>query len=355
MKKDLRYASSEYQANPAVEIENIKFVEMDGRTYLMPSHLQIEVVGGKGMCNAHCAMCTIDKWERPATIMEEDHFRSIIDSIAPFNEHIEYVTLHGNGEPLLDRHIASKVRYAKQKGFKGVGFASNCSALTNRRAEELIDAGLDTIICSIDGINKETHEAIRPGTDYEDVVRNVKYFIEARNRLGKTKVLVRFIRQDLNQHEFPEYKAYWEEFLNPSFGDQVLVFNIHNWGSQLEVGNEINENFGHVHEEVSICMDLYHRLLIFPNGDLAFCDADYNGFYDMGNVLTEHFLKLYNCDKLNFYRERMESGGIKDLPYCKQCTIPISRANKTAPTGSLDKAPPVSGEAKTMWKLKETT
>jgi radical SAM protein with 4Fe4S-binding SPASM domain len=329
-------------------IENIKYVEMDGKRYLMPSHLQIEVVGGKGMCNAHCAMCTIDKWERPPTIMSDAVFQGIMDGIAPFNEHIEYVTLHGNGEPLLDKAMAGKVRYAKQKGFKGVGFATNCSALTKKRADELIAAGLDTIICSIDGMKKETHEAIRPGTKFESVVRNVKYLIQARNRSGKTKILVRFIRQELNQHEFPEYKAYWDKYLNPEFGDEVLVFNIHNWGSQLEVGNQINESFGHVHEEIPICADLYHRLLVFPNGDLAFCDADYNGFYDLGNVQKEHFLKLYNGERLNFYRQKMESGKIRELPYCKSCTIPISRANKAAPAGSDEKAPPVSNASKVI-------
>lgn len=329
-------------------IENVKYVEMDGQTYLMPSHLQIEVVGGKGMCNAHCAMCTIDKWERPPTIMTNAVFQSIVDGVAPFNEHIEYVTLHGNGEPLLDKEMASKVKYAKQKGFRGVGFATNCSALTKKRADELLAAGLDTIICSIDGMKKETHEAIRPGTKYEAIVRNVKYLIQARNRSGKTKILVRFIRQELNQHEFPAYKAYWEQVLNPEFGDEVLVFNIHNWGSQLEVGNQINENFGHVHEEIPICADLYHRLLVFPNGDLAFCDADYNGFYDLGNVQKEHFLKLYNGERLNFYRQKMESGKIRELPYCKSCTIPISRANKTEVAGSAEKASPVSNNYKTI-------
>src|SRR3990172_6149100 len=109
--------------------------------------------------------------------MKDEVFRSIMDGVEPFKEHIEYVALHGNGEPLLDRDMAGKVKYAKQRGFKGVGFASNCSALTKKRADELIEAGLDTIICSIDGIKKETHEAIRPGTNYEAVVNNVKYFI----------------------------------------------------------------------------------------------------------------------------------------------------------------------------------
>lgn len=301
---------------------------MNGKTYLMPSHIQLEVVGGKGMCNAHCAMCTKDKWLRPPLIMSEELFELIIDQLEPFKEHIDFLTLHGNGEPLLDKKMAKKVKYAKQKGINGVGFATNCSFLTEKVAAELIEAGLNTIICSIDGIRKETHEAIRPGTVFETVVENVKRFLELRNRLGKTKVFIRLIRQELNKNEFPEFEKYWKSLLNPAFGDDVLVFNIHNWGSQFDVDNKINEEFGNPNPIVTICTDLYQRLLVFPDGDLGFCDADFNGFYNMGNLRKEHFLTLYNGEKLRFYRESMERGEIGELPFCKDCTIPISRANK---------------------------
>ena len=62
----------------------------------------------------------------------------------------------------------------------------------------------------------------------------------------------------------------------------------------------------------------------------------------------EHFLKLYNGERLNFYRQKMESGKIGELPYCKSCTIPISRANKAAPAGSDEKAPPASNASKVI-------
>jgi MoaA/NifB/PqqE/SkfB family radical SAM enzyme len=151
-----------------------------------------------------------------------------------YKDKIGYITLHGLGEPLLDRGLPEKVKIAKDMGFKGTGFASNCTHLTENISLELLDAGLDSIICSIDGINKETHEAIRVGTDFDQIVSNVQRFIGLRNKFGKTRVLVRFIRQEKNRHEFDAFKAYWKAKLDSELGDDVLVFDVHNWGEKLD-------------------------------------------------------------------------------------------------------------------------
>ena len=44
---------------------NINTVFYKGKKYIMPSHIQIETVGGKLMCNARCDMCTINDWQKP--------------------------------------------------------------------------------------------------------------------------------------------------------------------------------------------------------------------------------------------------------------------------------------------------
>ncbi|RLC11887.1 MAG: hypothetical protein DRI57_18355 [Deltaproteobacteria bacterium] len=85
---------------------------------------------------------------------------------------------------------------------------------------------MDSIICSIDGIHKETHEAIRGGTDFDQIVANVHRFIELRNKFGKTRVLVRFIRQEKNRSESDAFKAYWKEKLDSELGDDTKVQNL---------------------------------------------------------------------------------------------------------------------------------
>lgn len=95
------------------------------------------------------------------------------------------------GEPLLDKCLDNKVRIAKSLGFRGVGFATNCTELSENVAMRLVYAGLDTIICSIDDVNRDTYESIRIGTNFDKIVSNVKNFIKIRNLCGKTSIIPR--------------------------------------------------------------------------------------------------------------------------------------------------------------------
>ena len=306
-------------------------VTKDGRRFIMPRHIQIETVGGTGMCTARCEMCTIDDWQKPPRIMKNEELFKLVDDLTPFREHIQYVTLHCNGEPLMDKHLHEKVAYLKQKAFIGTGFATNCTLLTEKRSRELLAAGLDTIICSIDGIKKETHETIRKRTNFDKIVANVNRFIELRNAMADrgekaTRVMVRFIMQDLNQQEYPAYKQYWEARLRLELNDQVVFFPIHNWGGQTDNWKKNLERYSG--GEVFQCEDMYERLIVFSDGDVSHCDADYNGFFQHGNVFESHFLDIYNGEIFNRYRSKMEAGRLCDLEHCVGCSIPLARAEK---------------------------
>ena len=60
----------------------------------------------------------------------------------------------------------------------------------------LLDAGLETLICSLDGVKAETHESIRIGAVFEEVVSNITRFLKLRaERNGRTRVVIRFTAQ----------------------------------------------------------------------------------------------------------------------------------------------------------------
>lgn len=194
---------------------------------IYPSHLQIETVAG--FCPSRCIMCTIGDSPRHA-IMSLDTFRAILEGFHPYRDHLQFTTLHGLGEPLLDKGIIEKVRLAKEMGFPSVGFATVAMNLDGRLTAGLLAAGLDTIIFSLDGLDKATHEGIRIGTDFDRINNNIDHFIDRRNASGTTKIIVRMIRQDSNRHQWDDYRAFWSARLDERFGDQVSGFDVHNWG-----------------------------------------------------------------------------------------------------------------------------
>ena len=309
-----------------------KTVEHNGREYIMPNHIQIETVGGKGMCNARCDMCTINDWQKPPRIMKNPEFEKFVDDLIPFKEHFDYITLHCNGEPLMDKHLHEKVRYLKDNGFRGTGFATNGSMLTEKRSIELIEAGLDTIIVSLDGITKETHEKIRKGLNYEKIVKNVLSFIDFRNKYALnnekvTRIIIRFIMQPLNKHEWDDYQVFWKKNINKNLNDEILYFPIHNWGGQLDAKERMRQTYGDG-RKIFYCEDMHERMIIFSDGNVSHCDADYNGFYPHGNVFKNHFLDIYNNSIFNKYRKYMSEGKILELTHCTTCTIPLGREDK---------------------------
>ncbi len=101
-------------------------------------------------CNELCQQC-------PRTLLSReddrdlsfDKFRYIVDQFPV----LERVVLHGLGEPLLNKDLPLMVRYLKERGTY-VLFNSNGIALTARRGQALIDAGLDEYRLSMDGATR---------------------------------------------------------------------------------------------------------------------------------------------------------------------------------------------------------
>ncbi len=290
---------------------------------IIPSHLQIETING--VCTSRCVMCSISSWTRKPRTMTTEQFEIILDKFKPYRDSIEFLTIHGCGEPLLDPTLAEKIKTAKELGFRGTGFATNCSELNQDMARKLLDSDLDTIICSIDGINKATHESIRVGTDFNGVVSNVRNFIRMRNKYGRTRVMIRFIRQQINRHEWLDFHELWTGRIAPSYGDEVVKFDVHNWGNKPIPYEDLRLEQG---PKPEVCQDVFERMLIYSDGSVGLCCADDNGFYDMGNVLREDPIEIYQNDIFTYYRQMMRKGRLLSLKHCATCSIPRSRALK---------------------------
>jgi len=296
---------------------------------LIPDHLQIETINGR--CSSNCTMCTINQWKRKPVIMSFDTFKKILLKFDLFKKYMSYLTLQGCGEPLLDNNIHKKVALASKLGFNGIGFASNCTELNEEISTKLLEAGLNTIIFSIDGIKKETHESIRIGTDFDTVVANSKRFIKLRDEMDyKTKIMPRFIIQETNKAEYPLFKETWSKLLNTEKGDQILKFDVHNWAASVKDYENKDIN---VDKELGgyKCMWVFERIFINSLGNVvlpcidAHCDED-DGEFNYGNALIEDPIAIYNSEMMDNYRRKMMDGKILDLDYCCTCTIPRSRA-----------------------------
>lgn len=129
-----------------------------------------------------------------------ENFRSIVDQFPV----LDRVVLHGLGEPLLNKDLPRMISYLKERGTY-VLFNSNGIALTAKRGQALIDAGLDEYRLSMDGATRETYATVRGVDAFDKIWRNIKAFIllQQEQDASKPAVSLWFTAMRENVHELP--------------------------------------------------------------------------------------------------------------------------------------------------------
>lgn len=104
-------------------------------------------------------------------------------SLLPYLREVETVILEGWGESLLHPNLLECIQLVKREGPE-VGFVTSGKGLTQKRASELILAGLDFVGFSIAGTTAETHEAIRVNSHLSEILDAIQFIKEESLRQG---------------------------------------------------------------------------------------------------------------------------------------------------------------------------
>lgn len=286
---------------------------------LIPSRVVVETVFG---CNARCPMCLIDHpTDRAKGLMPMDKFEALVDSLTPYREQISMFDLFGLGEPLLDRFLAKRVALLKSRGFKGVAVSTNAHLLTLEWRTQLFDAGVDTILISIDGVSKTVHEAARPRTNFDRVVANVEAAIRERDAANhETRFVIRFIQQNHNAQEWDAYRTFWKARIAKNRNDVVLRYHMHDWSGQA---SDEGDFIDHDDPLAALpCHHLFEKMVILANGKVALCFEDLlDGKYGFENVFEADPIELFNAKPLNKLRKLHLAGKKSQHKLCGRCSV----------------------------------
>ncbi|WP_320172246.1 radical SAM/SPASM family putative metalloenzyme maturase [Maridesulfovibrio sp.] len=118
-----------------------------------PARMQVEVTT---RCNMNCSMCV--KYAPDSLIREADLEFELFKKLGPGLKHCEMLVLNGIGEPLLHPQLTDMAAFARshmpEKG--RIGFQTNALLLTERSADDLVEAGVDTFCVSVDSLDSES-------------------------------------------------------------------------------------------------------------------------------------------------------------------------------------------------------
>lgn len=127
-------------------------------------------------CNSKCITCSY--WERQHTgeLTLQEIQAALADLRAVGTEEVMFT----GGEPTLNKDLPQMIATARDLGFSVIGITTNSLSLNDRRIELLLEAGLNEVVLSLEGLT--FHDEIRGvGGNTEKVVRNLHLLREHRD------------------------------------------------------------------------------------------------------------------------------------------------------------------------------
>lgn len=281
------------------------------RNYIVedfPIHLDLETIT---TCNLKCFMC-FQSFDPPKRMkMESELFKKVIDEGVKTG--LCSIKTQYRGEPLLDKRMADMVRYAKDKGIIEVMFNTNATLLSEETARALIEAGLDKLICSVDGYTKEVYESVRIGANFENVLNNIKSLQSLKKSMGSKKPIVRVQMVDTprNHHQIDGYIKFWGEI-----AEQVAVEDMLDWEAKEE-NDTVLKSFA--------CAQLWQRLIVTADGDVLPCCRAMRGGNEkleiLGNAYTESLEDIWKGNKMARLRTLHQGGRSHGIKMCRLCGL----------------------------------
>ena len=276
-------------------------------TLLVPDVIRIEP---SSACNIRCVHCPTGQGYYKGNIMSEDTFNIIMDNLKDNVPRV--VVMYHGGEPLLCKNIWDWVARLKHLGVKKVKTVTNGTLMDIESVKRIITCGLDEIEISLDGESKEENEAIRQGSNTDQVIENVARLVDIKYGLGSdtpdiyiTNTQFSVLRQLVPG--IPEYlKEAFSVAVNYKIAQAITWPGLHGGGFQPTT-SIVDGNCPHLNETMTIR----------ANGDVVACCYDITSGYVLGNVISESLENIRNGKRCKRVYDGLKN--VKPVKICKGC------------------------------------
>lgn len=289
-----------------------------------PLHVDIELAS---ICNLKCPMCyTITeefKSKVNTKLMDFELYKRIVDQCAEGGAYSIRLSLRG--ESFLHPKIIECVKYAKDKGIKEVSTLTNGVRLDESKFKEIMEAGIDWITISFDGLG-ETYEKIRRPAKFDRAVEKIRNYKKIKEDAQRVKPVIKV------QTIFPAIaenpKAYYDVFspITDMVSSNPLIDYLQKDG---DVQIEYVDNFS--------CPQLYQRLVIGADGLVMLCANDEENQHVIGNANFQLVKDIWKGEPMRRAREAHKIHlGVQQYSACKKCYLPRKTTATAVQVGSRE-------------------
>jgi MoaA/NifB/PqqE/SkfB family radical SAM enzyme len=303
-------------------------------------------------CNFRCDFCPIQVSTRKPELMDYELFRAGVDQVVE-DRIAGTAGFHVLGEPLLYPRVQEAVHHAQGRGLRTV-LTTNGSLLTREMLRGLIEAGLGTLVISLQMLDAQSHQCREARLSYEE------YYARAIEAVGQvcqagqdTEVQIvamstwsrrlfdvdRPMRIGAGGHAWAERLASLFHDLYRAAGKRAPVTEVQravlrlnryrpwtlrfdervsasilpfmDWGNAFTSRKVYPARFGY-------CSYALSNIGVLSNGEVTICCGDYDGRTSLGNLRREPLTSLLTSEPARAIRNGLDRMRLVH-PQCQRC------------------------------------
>lgn len=274
------------------------------------------------VCNLRCPMCyTISpefKEKVNTKLMDFELFKRVIDEIAG---KVPAIRLSLRGEATLHKKFIQCIAYAKTRGIKEVSTLTHGGKLRGPFLRDVIEAGIDWITISVDGVGA-TYERIRKPITFAQILGNIKDIKRYKDERGLRKPVIKV------QGVWPAIRD------NPNLYYETLAPYV-----DLVAFNPLIDYLGNdkniAYLEEFTCPQQYQRLVIGADGLVMKCSNDEQNQEIVGDLNKQTVHEVWHGEPMNKVRElHKRKQGFRESAVCRRCYLPRHTKEEVAMVGN---------------------
>jgi len=283
------------------------------------------VIEPASKCNLRCTFCDAhsgraEEFRKHAGLMSIDTFNVIANKIEEYvlkyNQKIEMIQFHGNGEPLLHKNLSEMISILKKKNIaNSLRVITNGVLLKKDKVKSLIESGIDEIHLSLDTIDKESYLRTKKRDQIDIVLKNIDEAIEIFENTKGPQFYIKYFRP--SDHLEYEVKAEDSYAVINKYKDRAKDSKYVHLKEQILVDTGLGMLKGNVIEKP--CENPFYLIYAMHTGKISACCSDVYNQLTIGEIEGQSLEEIMKGKILREIRQAHLDANFEKYPLCKGC------------------------------------